>query len=118
MVNFLLASCPPVYHLPGTWQKFDPETCKAYVIPHAHLQGGAAFAVFMGLFVLALIVYGLYMTFGAGGKDLKDEIREHARMHELGIAHGHEGQIPVMTQKAQEQDYPQHRHEKGKITRK
>ena len=89
MVNFLLASCPPVYHLPGTWQKFDPETCKGYVIPHAHLQGGAAFAVFMGLFVLALMVYGLYMTFGAGGKDLKDEIAEHAKMHEMGIAHGH-----------------------------
>ena len=51
------------------------------------------------------------MTFGKGGKGLKDEIREHARMHELGIAHGHEGRHPVMTRKAQEQDYPQHHHE-------
>ena len=89
-INFF-ASCPPVYTLPGTWQKFDPESCKAYIIPHAHLQGGAAFAVFMGIIVLVFLIYGIYMTFGAGGKDLKDEIKEHARMHELGIAHGHEG---------------------------
>ena len=83
------------------------------LIPHANLQGGAAFAVFLGVFVLVLMVYGIYMTFGAGGKDLKDEIAEHARMHELGIAHGHEGggPRPVMTQTAQEQDYPQHHHD-------
>tara|TARA_B100000900_G_scaffold219618_1_gene186165 strand:- start:613 stop:879 length:267 start_codon:yes stop_codon:yes gene_type:complete len=81
------------------------------LIPHANLQGGAAFAVFLGLFVFALLIYGIYMTFGAGGKDLKDEIAEHARMHELGIAHGHEGSHPVMTQRAQEQDYPQHHHD-------
>ena len=85
------ASCPPVYHLPGTWQKFDPETCKGYIIPHGHLVGGAAFAVFIGVCVLVLLVYGIYMTFGSGGKGLRDEIKEHARMHELGIAHGHEG---------------------------
>ena len=83
------------------------------LIPHAHLQGGAAFAVFLGFVTLVLMVYGIYMTFGAGGKDLKDEIKEHARMHELGIAHGHEGggARPVMTQSAQEQDYPQHHHD-------
>ena len=61
------------------------------LIPHANLHGGAAFAVFLGVFVFALMVYGVYMTFGAGGKNLKDEIAEHARMHELGIAHEHEG---------------------------
>ena len=89
MINFL-ASCPPVYHLPGTWQKFDPETCKAYIIPHGHLGQGAAFAVFFGLCVFALTGYGIYMTFGSGRKGLKDEIKEHARMHELGIAHKHD----------------------------
>ena len=88
------------------------------LIPHANLQGGAAFAVFVVFATLVLMVYGIYMTFGSGGKNLKDEIKEHARMHELGIAHGHEGREPVMPQKAQEQDYPQHRHEEGKITRK
>ena len=61
--------------------------------------------------LVSLVGYGLYLTFGPGGKDLKDEIREHARMHELDIAHGHEGKKPVMTQRAQEQDYPQHHHD-------
>ena len=81
------------------------------LIPHAELQGGAAFIVFIGFATLVGMVYGIYMTFGSGGKDLRDEIREHARMHELGIAHGHEGRHPVMTQQAQEQDYPQHHHD-------
>ena len=35
--------------------------------------------------------YGLYLTFGPGGKDIRDPIDEHAKMHELGIAHGHGG---------------------------
>ena len=61
------------------------------LIPHAELQGGAAFIVFIGFATLVGMVYGIYMTFGSGGKDLRDEIREHARMHELGIAHGHGG---------------------------
>ncbi len=85
-----------------------------YIIPHANLQGGAAFAVFLVVVVLGFLIYGIYMTFGEGGKDLKDEIREHARMHELGIAHGHEGGAPIMTQRAQEQDYPQHHHDNTK----
>tara|TARA_B100000965_G_scaffold373880_1_gene364705 strand:+ start:1982 stop:2302 length:321 start_codon:yes stop_codon:yes gene_type:complete len=87
----IFLSCPPIYTLPGTWQKFDPETCKAYVIPHANLSGGAAYAVFLGLFVLALVVYGIYLTFGPGKEELRDQIDEHAKMHELGIAHGHGG---------------------------
>ena len=109
----IFSACPPIYHLPGTWD--DPAKiakCNETLIPHAHLGQGAAFAVFLGLVVIALICYGIYMTFGSGGKGLKDEIKEHARMHELGIAHGHEGggERPVLTQKAQEQDYPQHHH--------
>ena len=32
-----------------------------------------------------------YLTFGSGKKDLRDQIDEHAKMHELGIAHGHGG---------------------------
>ena len=38
-----------------------------------------------------IIGYGLYLTFGPPGKDLTDPISEHAKMHELGIAHGHGG---------------------------
>ena len=107
----IFLSCPPIYTLSGTWN--DPEKiarCNDTLIPHGHLGQGAGFAVFFGLIVLGLVVYGIYMTFGSGGNDLRDEIREHARMHELGIAHGHEGDHPIMTQKAQEQDYPQHKH--------
>ena len=81
------------------------------LIPHAELQGGAAFIVFIGFATLVGMVYGIYMTFGSGGKDLRDEIREHAKMHEMGIAHGHEGRATVMTRKAQEQDYPHHQHD-------
>tara|TARA_B100000945_G_scaffold278249_1_gene243915 strand:- start:141 stop:407 length:267 start_codon:yes stop_codon:yes gene_type:complete len=80
----VLISCPPVYHLPGTWTK-----CKGAVINHLNLTPGQGFAVFMGLLVVALMIYGIYMTFGKGGKDLRDEIDEHSKMHELGIAHGH-----------------------------
>ena len=99
----IFLSCPPVYTLPGTWQKWDPETCKAYLIPIGHLHGAAAFLIFIGVCVLALIGYGLYTTFGKGGKDLKDQIKEHARMHELGIAHGHNdnGAFPSVRTKHQ-----------------
>ena len=61
----------------------------AVLIPHANLQGGAAFAVFMGFVLIVLVVYGIFMTFGSGKEGLRDEIAEHSRMHELGIAHGH-----------------------------
>jgi hypothetical protein len=43
----------------------------------------------MALCILALVIYGIYNTFGPGKKELKDQIDEHAKMHELGIAHGH-----------------------------
>ena len=33
--------------------------------------------------------YGLYLTVGPGKEELSDPIAEHAKMHELGIAHGH-----------------------------
>ena len=55
--------------------------------------------------------YGLYLTIGPGKTDLRDPIDEHAKMHELGIAHGHEGKRAVMTKRAQEKDYPQHKHD-------
>jgi len=35
--------------------------------------------------------YGLYLTIGPGKTNLRDPIDEHAKMHELGIAHGHGG---------------------------
>ena len=36
-----------------------------------------------------MIGFGLYETFGPGAENLRDTIDEHAKMHELGIAHGH-----------------------------
>ena len=101
----IFLACPPVYTLPGTWD--DPEKiakCKDTLIPHLELEPETGFLVFIALLVFGLIIYGIYKTFGKGGEGLRDEIKEHARMHELGIAHGHEGDgnRPVMTQQAQE----------------
>ena len=39
--------------------------------------------------LLFVVGYGVYLTFGPGKVDLRDPIDEHAKMHELGIAHGH-----------------------------
>ena len=38
-----------------------------------------------------LLGWGLYLTFGPGKTELRDQIDEHSKMHELGIAHGHGG---------------------------
>ena len=39
--------------------------------------------------LLFVVGYGVYLTFGPGKVDLRDPIDEHAKKHELGIAHGH-----------------------------
>jgi len=39
--------------------------------------------------LLGAMSYGIYLTLGNGSKNLRDPIDEHAKMHELGIAHGH-----------------------------
>ncbi len=80
----LFLSCPPVYHLPGTWTE-----CKTPLINHLNLSPDQGFILFIGLFLLTLVGVGVYNTFGPGKKDLRDQIDEHAKMHELGIAHGH-----------------------------
>ena len=41
--------------------------------------------------LLTLVGVGVWYTFGPGAKDVRDPIAEHAKMHELGIAHGHGG---------------------------
>ena len=105
----IFLSCPPIYTLPGTWS--DPEKiarCNDTLIPHAHLGSGAAFAVFLGLVVIGLLAYGIYQTFGYGGKNLKDEIKEHAKMHEMGIAHGHNKNGTYIS--TREIDNPRHKH--------
>ena len=80
----IFLSKPSVYNLPGTWEK-QP------LIPHLNLTPDQGFILFFGLLLFGLVGWGLYLTFGTGGKKLRDSIDEHAKMHELGIAHGHGG---------------------------
>ena len=50
------------------------------------------FGVLLSFFIFLLfgsIGYGIYTTVGPSSYKLRDTIKEHARMHELGIAHGH-----------------------------
>ena len=80
----IFLSTPSVYSLPGTWEK-QP------MIDHFHLTPDQGFILFLGLVLLGLVGYGVYLTIGSGKKKLRDPIDEHAKMHELGIAHGHRG---------------------------
>ena len=82
----IFLSKPSVYNLPGTWEK-QPDA----MIPHLNLTPDQGLILFFGLLLLSLVAYGIYLTFGAGKKDLRYAIDEHAKMHELGIAHGHGG---------------------------
>ena len=59
--------------------------------------------VFIIIGILFLLVGGgIWFTFGPGKKPLRDPIAEHARLHELGIAHGHEGKEIYMLGKDQD----------------
>jgi hypothetical protein len=64
------------------------------LLPHGNLPGlspeGQMIAIIVGL-LFFVMGYGLWLTVGPGKKDLRDPIDEHAKMHELGIAHGHGG---------------------------
>jgi len=99
----IFLSKPSVYNLPGTWEK-QPDA----IIPHLNLTPDQGFILFFGLLLLTLVGVGLYNTFGPGKKELRDQIDEHAKMHELGIAHGHEGRKPFVTTK--EKHNPRHKH--------
>ena len=59
--------------------------------------------------LLFLLGWGIYLTFGPGKEELRDQIDEHAKMHELGIAHGHEGRRAYVTEA--KKDYPKHKHD-------
>ena len=43
----------------------------------------------VGILLFSSIGYGIYTTVGPSSYKLRDTIKEHARMHELGMAHGH-----------------------------
>ena len=80
----IFLSKPSVYNLPGTWEK-QP------MIQDLNLTPDQGFILFFGLVLFGLVGWGLYLTVGGGKKKLRDPIDEHAKMHELGIAHGHGG---------------------------
>ena len=81
------------------------------MIPHGNYEGlppeGQLIAVILGLLAF-LVGYGLYLTFGSGNEELRDPIDEHAKMHELGIAHGHGGskEAYTMSGKLEKHDHP------------
>jgi len=62
------------------------------IISHGHMQPlppqGQLVVIIVAILAL-LMAYGVYVIFGPGAEDLRDTIDEHAKMHELGIAHGH-----------------------------
>ena len=70
------------------------------LIPHGNYSGlspeGQIIAIIVAL-LFFLVGYGLYLTFGPGSQPLRDPIDEHAKMHELGIAHGHGGSKEAYT---------------------
>jgi len=99
----IFLSKPSVYNLPGTWEK-QPDV----LVQHLNLTPDQGLILFFGLLLGALVAYGIYYTFGAGKKELRDQIDEHAKMHELGIAHGHEGKRAMITKV--DKDYPKHQH--------
>ena len=82
------------------------------LIPHGNYPGlspeGQIIAIIVAL-LFFLVGYGLYLTFGPGKEELKDPIDEHAKMHELGIAHGHEGKRAYVS--SVKKDYPKHKHD-------
>ena len=45
--------------------------------------------IFIGSLLFLLIGLGVWQTLGSAKNELRDPIAEHAKMHELGIAHGH-----------------------------
>ena len=73
------------------------------LIPHGNLTPAQGFIFFMGMCLFGLVGYAIYLTFGSGKKDLRDAIDEHAKMHELGIAHTHkEGTYRAIMDKKEE----------------
>jgi|TARA_B100001093_G_scaffold513270_1_gene584845 hypothetical protein len=79
MIN-LLAACPPVYTLPGTWS--NPETiakCNDTLIPHGSFSGlspSAQFAAIIGITLFIMVGIGVYKAF-FDNQDLTDPWDEH-----------------------------------------
>ena len=73
----LLAACPPVYTLPGTWS--DPEKiakCNETFIPHLTLNPNITFAISIAVITVLLAGYGIYKGFFAN-EGLSDPWDDH-----------------------------------------
>ena len=60
----ILAACPPVYTLPGTWN--DPDKiakCNETIIPHLTLNPNFTFGISVVAILLILTGYGVYKGF-------------------------------------------------------
>ena len=66
----IFISCPPIYHLPGTWTR-----CNA-LIPHYNSNSTLIFAISTSVIVLTLTAFGVYRTFFAN-KNLTDPWDDH-----------------------------------------
>ena len=69
-IKDLLASCPPVYTLPGTWTK-----CNA-IIPHYNANPNITFGISILVILVLLSGFGIYKAF-FNNKDLVDQWDEH-----------------------------------------
>jgi|TARA_A100001388_G_scaffold76370_1_gene54402 F0F1-type ATP synthase membrane subunit a len=66
----MIASCPPVYTLPGTWSK-----CNA-LIPHYNADPNVTLAISLMVIVILLAGFGVYKGF-FNNKDLRDPWDDH-----------------------------------------
>ena len=73
----LLAACPPVYTLPGTWK--DPDKiakCNDTLVPHLTLNPNFKFGISIVAILLILTGYGVYKGFFAN-QNLTDPWDDH-----------------------------------------
>ena len=69
-IRELLASCPPVYTLPGTWTK-----CNA-IIPHYNADPNVTLGISIAVITVIFILYGIYRGFFAN-EGLEDPFDDH-----------------------------------------
>ena len=73
----LLAACPPVYTLPGTWNDSDKiAKCNDTLIPHLTLNPNFTFGISVLAILLILTGYGVYKGFFAN-QNLTDPWDDH-----------------------------------------
>ena len=73
----LLAACPPVYTLPGTWNDSDKiAKCNDTLIPHLTLNPNFTFGISVLAILIILTGYGVYKGFFAN-PNLTDPWDDH-----------------------------------------